>query len=190
MYQNLLAKLGRTLESSGIPYMVIGGQAVLLHGEPRLTRDVDITLGVDASALPQVLAAVGQIGLSPVRSDVVDFVRRTNVLPLAEAVSGIRVDLIFSFTPYESEAIRRAVGVNFDDVTVRFASVEDLIIHKLVAGRPRDIEDIAGILARNSSLDDAYLTLWLTSFREIVHRDLVEQFRILCGQRDATQEIQ
>jgi hypothetical protein len=34
--------------------MVIGGQAVLLHGESRLTRDIDITLGVDASRLEKV----------------------------------------------------------------------------------------------------------------------------------------
>ena len=185
MYQNLLAKLGRTLESSGIPYMVIGGQAVLLHGEPRLTRDVDITLGVDASALHTVLAVVGQIGLSPVGPDVEGFVRRTNVLPLADETTGVRVDLIFSFTPYESEAIRRAVGVDFGGVTVRFAAVEDLIIHKLVAGRPRDIEDIEGVLARNPPLDEAYLIRWLVSFRGIVYRDLVEEFRALTRKRDA-----
>ncbi|GAH87084.1 unnamed protein product, partial [marine sediment metagenome] len=27
--------------------MIIGGQAVLLYGEPRLTRDIDVTLGDD-----------------------------------------------------------------------------------------------------------------------------------------------
>lgn len=111
--------------------------------------------------------------------------RRTNVLPVADETTGVRVDLIFSFTPYESEAIRRAVGVDFDDVTVRFASVEDLLIHKLVAGRPRDLEDIAGILARNPSVDEGYLIRWLASFRGIVSRDLVEDFRALTRQRDA-----
>lgn len=86
------------------------------------------------------------------------------------------MDLIFSFTPYELEAIRRAVAVIFDEVEVRFASAEDLIIHKLVAGRPRDIEDVSGVLARKPSLDDAYILRWLDSFREIVNRDLVLEF--------------
>ena len=31
--------------------MLIGGQAVLLYGEPRLTRDIDITLGVDVDKI-------------------------------------------------------------------------------------------------------------------------------------------
>lgn len=34
--------------------MVIGGQAMLLYGEPRLTKEIDITLGVDLSGLSTV----------------------------------------------------------------------------------------------------------------------------------------
>ena len=178
MYQTLLAKLGRALDS----------EAVLLHGEPRLTRDIDITLGVDASELKRVRTVMERIGLTPSVADVEAFVRTTNVLPVSDPATAIRVDLIFSFTPYELEAIRRAVGVVFEDVTVRFASAEDLIIHKLVAGRARDIEDVAGLLARNPSLDETYLARWLASFRGVVHRDLVEEYNALKRQRDSSRE--
>jgi hypothetical protein len=43
MFQQLLETIALGLEKRGIPYMVIGGQAVLLYGEPRLTRDIDVT---------------------------------------------------------------------------------------------------------------------------------------------------
>ncbi len=46
MFQQLLESIAQGLDARGLPYMVIGGQAVLLYGEPRLTRDIDITLGV------------------------------------------------------------------------------------------------------------------------------------------------
>ncbi|GJL55165.1 MAG: hypothetical protein NPIRA02_22970 [Nitrospirales bacterium] len=39
-------KISKTLKRRRIPYMVIGGQAVLVYGEPRLTRDIDVTLKV------------------------------------------------------------------------------------------------------------------------------------------------
>lgn len=159
--------------------MVVGGQAVLVHGQPRLTRDIDITLGVDANELKAVRSVVESLGLTPSVPDLDAFVRRTNVIPLTDSSTGLRVDMIFSFTPYESEAIRRAVTVTFDEGAVRFASVEDLIIHKLVAGRPRDIEDIAGILARKPSLDEEYLVQWLASFHEVVQKDLVREFKAL-----------
>jgi hypothetical protein len=35
--------------------MIIGGQAVLLYGEPRLTKDIDITLGVNVDRLKDLL---------------------------------------------------------------------------------------------------------------------------------------
>jgi len=43
--ERLFKKTARELSSQNIPYMVIEGQAVLLYGESRLTKDIDITLG-------------------------------------------------------------------------------------------------------------------------------------------------
>jgi len=179
MYQTLLAKLARALESAGIPYMVIGGQAVLLHGEPRLTRDIDITLGIDNLALEIVLQVAFSIGLLPTVGNISKFVKKTNVLPLRDFPTQVRVDLIFSFTPYESDAIRRSLIVEVAGARVRFAAAEDLIIHKLVAGRPRDLEDVKGVIARGVDLDEKYLEQWLGSFREVVNRDLVTEYRAL-----------
>lgn len=56
-FERLLARLSAGLESAGLDFMLIGGQAVLLHGEPRLTQDIDITLGVGPDGLDKVLTA-------------------------------------------------------------------------------------------------------------------------------------
>ncbi|MDI3467220.1 MAG: hypothetical protein OJF50_006041 [Nitrospira sp.] len=50
MFTRLLERLATALDLAKIPYMIIGGQAVLLYGEPRLTRDIDVTLGIDGIA--------------------------------------------------------------------------------------------------------------------------------------------
>jgi len=185
LYQTLLAKIARALDGAGISYMIIGGQAVLLHGEPRLTRDIDVTVGIDASELARILSVTGAAGLLPSVERVEEFVRRTNVLPLMDGPTAIRVDLIFSFTPYETEAIRRSISVPFHETPVHFAAVEDLIIHKLVAGRPRDLEDVRGVLARTPVIDEEYLTRWLSSFRDTVNRDLVSEYVRLKSNRTA-----
>lgn len=36
-------RIARELTNAGLPFMIIGGQAVLLYGFPRLTRDFDVT---------------------------------------------------------------------------------------------------------------------------------------------------
>ncbi|HLF13794.1 MAG TPA: nucleotidyl transferase AbiEii/AbiGii toxin family protein [Bacteroidota bacterium] len=177
MFQTLLVKLASLLDRASIPYMVIGGQAVLYHGEPRLTRDIDITLGNDIDKLEDVLRSLDGSGLDVAASDIERFTFETHVLPLVEKASGIRVDLIFSFSEYEREALRRAISVPLGERMVRFVSVEDLIIHKLVAGRPRDLEDVRGILARSPRTDDAYLEKWLRSLGKTLDRDLAGEYR-------------
>ena len=51
MFKKLLKKIANELNTHNIPYMVIGGQAVLLYGEPRLTKDIDIALGIGIDGL-------------------------------------------------------------------------------------------------------------------------------------------
>lgn len=106
MFEEILASLGKALRIRSIPYMVIGGQAVLLYGEPRLTRDIDITLGVDTGCLDEILDLAGELSLRALPDDVKEFALQTMVLPCLHEKTGIRVDFIFSFTPYETQAIQ------------------------------------------------------------------------------------
>lgn len=163
--------------------MLIGGQAVLLHGRPRLTEDIDLTLAAGPEALPTLLLACETLGLEPLPEDVESFARDTFVLPAAEPDTGIRVDFIFSTTPYERQAIARAVRVELRGVEVPFATAEDLVLHKLFAGRARDLEDAADVVRRQGEkLDWEYLTRWAESFAEIPGREgMTGQLRELRG---------
>jgi len=44
---DLYVRLLQPLRQAGIPYMITGGLAAILYGEPRLTNDVDIVLRLD-----------------------------------------------------------------------------------------------------------------------------------------------
>lgn len=164
MFDKILARLAATLSESNLPYMIIGGQAVLLYGEPRLTKDIDITLGVDVDHLDILLQAIQKIPLRVLPEDVTAFVKQTMVLPAIDDSTQIRVDFIFSFTNYESQAIRRAIPIKILGQDVSFASGEDLIIHKIFSGRPRDMEDVRIILLKNKDLDILYIESWLMEF--------------------------
>lgn len=164
MFEKILSSIGSSLKKHNIPYMIIGGQAVLLYGEPRLTRDIDITLGVNVDYLEKLLAVVQELSLKPIPEDMELFVQQTMVLPALEETTGIRVDFIFSFTPYETEAIKRAKTIIIMEQEVCFASPEDVIIHKIFAGRPRDIEDVRSIIIRNPEMDTKYIQDCLKEF--------------------------
>ena len=161
--------------------MLIGGQAVLLHGAPRLTEDVDITLGAEPSELAVLLQACTSVGLTPLPSNVDDFVLETFVLPVRHEATRLRVDFIFSSTPYERQAIARAQLVPIGGALVPFAGPEDLIIHKLFAGRPRDLEDVHGVVRRKGrELDWDYVERWAQEFAGVPGReDLPDRVRRL-----------
>ncbi len=166
MFEEILAKIGIAFKKNKIPYMIIGGQAVLLYGEPRLTRDIDITLGLTIDHLDEILNIVYSLNLKPLPDNIESFVRQTMVLPSLDESTGIRLDLIFSYTPYKTEAIKRAREIKILSEKVYFASPEDVIIHKIFAGRPRDLEDVRTILLKNPDIDIQYIQNWLKEFDE------------------------
>jgi predicted nucleotidyltransferase len=169
---SLVAALARGLAGAGLPFMLIGGQAVLVHGRPRLTEDIDVALGVGPDRLTDVLDACGTIGLTPLPADVEHFVRDTFVLPCRHPGSGLRVDLVFSNTPYERQAIERADHLTIGGADVPVATAEDLILHKLFAGRSRDIEDAESVVRRKrEALDWDYLVRWAREFAGVPGRE-------------------
>ena len=173
MFLTVLESIARELQSRAIPYMVIGGQAVLIYGEPRLTRDIDITLGVGTEGLPAVRKMMGAAGLRSRVANPAEFVQRTMVLPCEHSDSGVRVDIVFSFSPYERQAIKRARQVQVGGSSVSYASLEDLLIHKIIAGRPRDMEDARTILLKHPDADDDYVRHWLREFEVALDVSLV-----------------
>jgi len=185
MFDSLLEKVALALDSERLPYMVIGGQAVLLHGEPRLTKDVDITLAAGLDELDTVLRAAKKAGLEPL-VDPDDFTVRTMVLPCRDPETSIRVDFILSYSPYERDAIGRSVTVRLGEVDVRFATAEDLVVHKVLAGRPRDLEDVRAIVLKKPDLDRPFVHSTLQQFQEALSRgeELTDRFANVCREVD------
>ncbi|MCP5102369.1 MAG: nucleotidyltransferase family protein [bacterium] len=157
MFKKLIVAIAKAFSHSNIPYIILGGQAVLLYGEPRLTKDIDITIGLNIDAVDKIAAILKKIGVVPIPGDFQQFVKRTMVLPLINKESGIRVDIIFSFSEFERSAIKRANIVKIDDTDVHYVSLEDLIVFKVFSGRPRDREDVRLILIKNKKMDLSYV---------------------------------
>jgi predicted nucleotidyltransferase len=181
MIETLIRKVAEQLDKENIPYMIIGGQAVLIYGRPRLTRDIDITLGVDTDKFSLIDKVCNQLKLRLLVEKPEDFAVKTKVLPAEEQESKIRVDFVFSFTQYEAQAIKNAKRVQVGDYPVNFASREDVIIHKMVAGRAVDEEDVKSILAKKSqTIDLEYIRKWLSEFAQIQeYSRILEQFNSL-----------
>jgi len=116
MFQKFLKKIANELSAHNIPYMVIEGQAVLPYGEPRLTKDIDIILGVGVSKLNEINSIAEKLNLKILVDE--NFVQNTMVLLVIDEKTGIRVDFIYSFSLYEKQAIKRATDIKFGNTIV------------------------------------------------------------------------
>jgi predicted nucleotidyltransferase len=154
--EEALASLARLLEQHQLDYMVIGGLANAVWGEPRATLDIDVTITAETSDTLRVVAAL-ESEFRVLTSDPESFVEETRVLPL-ESRSGVRVDLIFGLLPFEREAVARARPVEVAGGKIRFCTPEDLILLKIISRRERDLADVQGIVRRRfRALDLDYL---------------------------------
>lgn len=146
-------EIERACREHGWPYCVIGGIAVQRWGEPRLTRDVDVSLlcgwGNEAVVVDALLERFGAR-----RADAREFALRYRVL-LLHASNRVPIDVALAAMPFEERAESRASDYSIGEgVTLRTCSAEDLVVFKVFAGRPQDWLDVEGIVLRQAdSLD-------------------------------------
>ena len=160
-----LGDLARLFDQFGAPYAVMGGLAVRVHGIPRPTYDVDFTLAIDRARLLELYDAVRALGYTVPEEYQGGWVDQVAGMPLVKArlrVEGktIDVDVFLAESRFQKSLIQRRIQTDVEGITAWIASAEDLILLKLLAGRPRDIGDIQDILLVQGPLDQAYLQHW------------------------------
>lgn len=148
--------------------MVIGGAAVCLLGEPRMTADVDAVFLLSNEDLPNLLRAAHKVGFVPRIKDVERFARRNRLVMLHHSLTNVDVDLSLGAMPFEIEAVERSRLVRSGKLRVRLPTVEDLIILKAIAHRPKDLVDIQSLIDANPKLDRARIEKWVKQYAELL----------------------
>lgn len=142
----------------GWGFCFIGGLAVLRWGEPRLTLDVDLTLltgyGNEEPFIEALVSAfAGRL------EDTAGFARQHRVV-LLRSGNGTPIDVALGALPFEQRAVSRALPFDVGEGhTLRVCSAEDLVVHKVFAGRDRDWADVEGVVIRQAGALDTEL-IW------------------------------
>lgn len=145
----------------------IGGLAVQRWGEPRETIDADLTLLTGfGDEDPFITALAGRF--EPRIDQAAAFARAHRVL-LLKAPSGVGLDIALGGLPFETSVVERATLFSFTpNVSLRTCSVEDLIVLKAFADRPKDWVDVDGVLLRQKGqIDWAYVLAQLAPLVEL-----------------------
>ena len=128
---------------------MIGGIAVQRWGQPRLTRDADVTLFTDFGNEETFVDAL--LAEFPAReAGAREFALRTRVLFLRHE-NGIDLDVALGALPFEQRCIERSsLWHAAEGCDLRTCSAEDLVVHKAFAARAQDWLDVDGIIRRQA----------------------------------------
>jgi hypothetical protein len=151
----LLRALSGVLGRLRVGWYVFGAQAVLHWGRPRFTQDIDVTVQLGSVQTSHLVEELQKAGFALRVEGTPAFIRQTRVIPLEFGSSGWALDVVLGGPGLEEEFQQRAVPVEVaPGVTVPIISAEDLVVTKVLAGRPKDLEDVRGILlAQSNGLD-------------------------------------
>lgn len=151
--ETALADLTVALDATRVPWMVIGGIAVIARGVRRFTTDIDAAIRGDGLAIAPLLRALAKRKIVPRIDDAERFAAENLVLLLEHAPSGVELDVSLAWTAFEHDAIASAEVAPFGVVKAPMARPEDLIVFKAIAGRGKDIEDATALLVLYPKLD-------------------------------------
>jgi len=159
----------KVLNADGVRYIVVGGVAVVLHGHPRMTADIDLVVDLNPSAAKLAIRSLTGMGLRPrvpvEPEEFADPERRERwidergmmVFNLYDPKDPLRsVDLFVQPPIPFDELWSRSRLIALPSVKVRVASIQDLIKMKENTGRSLDSADIEALEAlRDEANDDS-----------------------------------
>ncbi len=182
--QAALADLAKWLEASRIPATIIGGVAASALGRPRLTQDIDALAIVPEADWGNVVDSARRHGFASRIDGALAFAQRSRVLLLRHVDSGIDVDVTFGGLSFERAVVEKSSIHDLGGIKVRLPRVEDLLVMKAVAHRPKDIEDIRGLLAAHPHADISAARRWVKEFATAMSMsDILEEFDKLLARR-------
>jgi hypothetical protein len=172
----LLRDLSAVLARWGDWYL-FGAQAVIAHGVPRLSADVDVTLQMVPEEPARFARDMAGAGFDLAVDDQ-EFIRRTRVMPFIHRATAMPLDIVLANSGLEEEFLARARPMDIGGTTVPVIDVEDLIIAKVLAGREKDLEDARNLWrARGRDLDAVRIRRILRMLEEALGQsDLVPAF--------------
>ncbi len=178
MQQDLLAKVVAALDTAGVPHMVTGSFASTFHGEPRMTRDIDLVIDPDGHDISLFVAQFDPESFYI--DDAVAAAARRDMFNVIDVTTGWKVDLIVrKDRPFSIEEFGRRVPVEIFGVRTFVASVEDTILSKLewskMSGSDQQRRDVNAVLhIQRPTLDLEYLERWASELgiADELHRAL------------------
>ena len=126
------------LNNNNVRYLLVGGWAVGLYGNPRATKDIDFLIAIDNENIKQLKSALFEFGAPTVDDKV--FTEPGNVFRMGK--SPVQIDIINQSDGIDFHgSYKRKNLIMINELEISVISKEDLIKNKKASGRLQDLAD-------------------------------------------------
>ena len=148
----LLEKICKAFQNRNIPYAIVGGYAVALHGAPRGTIDIDFIVSFQEKVFQDVEDALKTLGMRsrlPVTASEVfqfrkEYIEKRNLIAWSFYHPHNPVDIVDIILTTNLDDVSR-IKKRVTASMVQIISKKDLIVMKRQSGRPQDLLDIEAL---------------------------------------------
>lgn len=140
--------LSTTFNNFQIPYALIGSYAVSVWGVGRATQDIDFIASIPQEKTSEIISRLRKQGFQTDlrHGDPEDPI--AGILKLTYINNDFKesIDVLLGIKGLSKEIYMRTKILNILDTKIPVISPEDLVISKLLAGGPVDIEDASKVI--------------------------------------------
>jgi predicted nucleotidyltransferase len=131
----------RSLNSNKVRYLLIGGYAVILHGHPRLTNDLDVVIRDDSENIDRCIDALREFGFGGPNLTPKLFAEPKSIVRLG--VEPVKIEILNYLEAVDfDDAYERREVRSAEDIEIALISLNDLLANKKAVGRDKDMLDV------------------------------------------------
>ncbi len=139
----------RALNQHEVEYLIVGGYAVIFHGYPRTTGDLDIWVHKTEKNYGKLVGAMFDFGMPVFDMTKENFLHNPHLDVFTFGRPPVSIEILNQVKGLQFEKTHlNAVHNEVEGITVKFLSRPDLLAAKKAANRPRDIDDIENLSGR------------------------------------------
>jgi hypothetical protein len=147
-----LRRLIESFDHHTVPYAIVGGFAVALHGALRGTIDIDLVINLkrqDFLKAEEALAVCGLVPKLPLKAENVfdfrqEYIRNRNLIAWSFYNPKDPSEMVDIIITHDLSRLK-TITLNHQGQKIRVLAIDSLIQMKKEAGRPQDREDIKAL---------------------------------------------
>ena len=176
-FPEILKSVCTNLNENEIDYVIVGGVAVMYHGVPRTTVDIDFIVQMEDQQITPFIDFLNSKGFTASETDLRAAFEENSHSTSFFKDTLLRLDIQGVNSEFDRQTLERGISVNLFDTPIRISSAEDTLVNKILFQGEQDLRDALGIFTRNhENLDFDYIrsTSLLLGILEVMEQFLKE----------------